>query len=73
MGKYRIKHIKADYLKDNNMYIQYFEDIDFIHFTVYGENATVFTNKKDVNKILKKLNHPENWEVCKYEKQQANR
>ena len=65
MSKYKIRHIDANYLEGNTMYIKYFEDIDFIHLTVYYDEATVFTNKKDVNKILKKLNHPENWEVTK--------
>lgn len=63
MKKYIIKHIKADFLKGSSMYLNYNEKDEWRHYVLDVEQATRFEGKSKARKVLKKFNHPENWDI----------
>ena len=56
---YLVKHIK------NNVYYKSEIHHNFNHYVFNKEEAYQFKNKWEVNRFLKKINHPENFELIK--------
>lgn len=63
MKKYIIKHVDKDFLKGQQMYLQYDRHDGWKHFIFDVSKATRFDDKNKAKAVLKKFNHPENWKI----------
>ena len=63
MKKYIIKHIDAEFLKGQQMYLQYDRSDGWKHFIFDVNKATRFDDKPKAITILNKFYHPENWKI----------
>lgn len=50
--------------KNHNTYLRYIKRLNFKHYVINQDEATVF-DKTEAKKMLKKFKHPENWELIK--------
>ena len=63
MKKYIIKHVDKDFLKGQQIYLQYDHHDGWKHFIFDVNKATRFDDKNKAKTILNKFNHPENWKI----------
>lgn len=66
MKKYVIKHVDKDFLKGQQMYLQYDRCDSWKHFIFDVSKATRFDDKNKAKTVLKKFNHPENWKILEF-------
>lgn len=69
--KYVVKHIKDENieykrkknLKQDNMFLKYYSDIDYIHCVFTIDEATHFESRDRAKRMINRFKHPEFWEI----------